>query len=62
MFSSMVTYSSPFCKKVISAPGGKSVSAMLDFVTNDSDANVNELWVKPVMINIMNIKKSISKT
>lgn len=39
--SSIAMYSSPFCRKVINAPGGISVCAVLDLMTSDSYANVN---------------------
>jgi hypothetical protein len=47
MCSSMAIYSKPFCKKVINAPGGISVWATLDFITNDSYAKVKAEWENP---------------
>ena len=48
--SSIAIYSKPFCKNVINAPGGISVCAILDFITNDSYANVNAEWAKPILL------------
>ena len=45
----------------MSAPGGTSISDTVDFVTNDSDAKVNEEWVKPIIyiFNVILITKNI---
>jgi len=43
----------------MSAPGGTSISDTVDFVTNDSDAKVNEEWVKPIIYNAILLIKNI---
>ena len=43
----MLMYSSPFCRKVMRAPGGMSVKATLDFAMSDSFPKAKALCVKP---------------
>jgi hypothetical protein len=47
MFSSIATYSNPFCRNEINAPGGTSDWLTVLLATSDSYANVNALCEKP---------------
>jgi len=60
MFSSIATYSNPFCKNVINAPGGISEVATVDFAINDSCAKQNAVCAKPFSTQYLYISRFTS--